>query len=72
MTADAGEDVEKEEHSSTTGGLQSGTTTLEISFVVPQKIVHRTFCDDSMPQYRGMSGPGSGSGWVGEQEGGCK
>jgi hypothetical protein len=20
-----------------------------------------------MPQYRGMSGPGSGSGWVGEQ-----
>ena len=28
-------------------------------------------CEDSMPQYRGMSGPGSGSGWVGEQvEGG--
>jgi hypothetical protein len=21
-----------------------------------------------MPQYRGMPGPGSGSGWVGEQE----
>ena len=50
-------------------GLQAGTTTLEISFVVPQKIVHRTFCDDSMPQYRGMSGPGSRSGWVGKQGG---
>jgi hypothetical protein len=22
-------------------------------------------CEDSMPQYRGMPGPGSGSGWVG-------
>jgi hypothetical protein len=22
---------------------------------------------DHMPQYRGMPGPGSGSGWVGEQ-----
>ena len=32
LTADAGEDVEKDV------GLQSGTTTLEISFVVPQKI----------------------------------
>jgi hypothetical protein len=27
--------------------------------------------EGSMPQYRGMPGPGSGSGWVGEQgEGG--
>jgi hypothetical protein len=24
-------------------------------------------CEDHMPQYRGMPGPGSGSGWVGEQ-----
>jgi hypothetical protein len=24
-------------------------------------------CEGSMPQYRGMPGPGSGSGWVGEQ-----
>jgi hypothetical protein len=24
-------------------------------------------CEDHMPQYRGMSGPGSRSGWVGEQ-----
>ena len=23
--------------------------------------------EDLMPQYRGMPGPGSGSGWVGEQ-----
>jgi hypothetical protein len=28
-------------------------------------------CEDFMPQYRGMPGPGSGSGWVGKQgEGG--
>jgi hypothetical protein len=26
-------------------------------------------CKDSMPQYRGMPGPGSRSGWVGEQSG---
>ena len=25
-------------------------------------------CGGSMPQYRGMPGPGSRSGWVGEQE----
>ena len=25
-------------------------------------------CEGSMPQYRGMSGPKSGSEWVGEQE----
>jgi hypothetical protein len=24
-------------------------------------------CEGSVPQYRGMPGPGSGSGWVGEQ-----
>jgi hypothetical protein len=24
-------------------------------------------CEDSMPQYRGMSEPGSRSGWVGKQ-----
>ena len=26
-------------------------------------------CEGSMPQYRRMPGPGSGSGWVGEQSG---
>jgi hypothetical protein len=25
------------------------------------------FCEGSMPQYRELQGPGSGSGWVGEQ-----
>jgi hypothetical protein len=35
VTADVGEDVEKEEHSSIVGGLQSGTTTLEINLEVP-------------------------------------
>jgi hypothetical protein len=25
------------------------------------------YCEDHMPQYRGMPGPWSGSGWVGEQ-----
>jgi hypothetical protein len=37
-STDAGEDVEKDEHSSIVGGLQAGTTTLEISVAVPQKI----------------------------------
>ena len=36
VTADAGKNMEKEEHLLV--GLQSGTTTLEISLVVPQKI----------------------------------
>jgi hypothetical protein len=40
MSADAGEDVEKEECSSMLVGLQAGTTTLEISLAVPQKIEH--------------------------------
>jgi hypothetical protein len=40
VTADAGEVVEKEEHSSIVGGMQAGT--LEISLVVPQKIGHTT------------------------------
>jgi hypothetical protein len=40
VTADAGEDVEKEEHSPLLVGLQACTTTLEISLVVPQKIGH--------------------------------
>jgi hypothetical protein len=26
-------------------------------------------CKDYMPQYRGMPGPGSGSGWVGSRAG---
>jgi hypothetical protein len=40
VTADAGEDVEEEECSSIALGLQAGTTTLEISVAVPQKIGH--------------------------------
>jgi hypothetical protein len=39
VKADAGEDVEKEDHSSIAGGI---ATTLEISLVVPQKIGHNT------------------------------
>jgi hypothetical protein len=42
VTADAGEDVEKEEHSFIAGGLQAGTIILEISLMVPQKIRHST------------------------------
>jgi hypothetical protein len=38
VTADAGEDVEKEEHSPLLVGVQAGTTLLEISLAVPQKI----------------------------------
>jgi hypothetical protein len=41
VTADAGKDVKKEEHSSIVGpllvGLQAGKTTLKINLVVPQK-----------------------------------
>jgi len=40
VTADAGEDVEKEEHSSIVGGIASCMTTLEICLEVPQKIGH--------------------------------
>ena len=42
MTVDAGEDVEKEGHSSIVGGigLQAGITTLEISLAVPENIEH--------------------------------
>jgi hypothetical protein len=44
VTADAAEDVEKEGHSSilVEPELQAGTTSLEISLVVSQKIVHST------------------------------
>jgi hypothetical protein len=42
VTADAGEDVVKEEHSSIAGGTASWKTTLEISLVVSQKIGHST------------------------------
>jgi hypothetical protein len=41
VTVDAGKDVEKEEPSLLVG-LQAGTTTLEISLVVFQKIEHST------------------------------
>ena len=42
VTADAGKDVEKEEHSCIVVGLQAGTTTLETSLAIPQKIGHRS------------------------------
>jgi hypothetical protein len=44
MKANASENVEKKEYSSISGwcDLQAGTTTLEISLVVSQKIVHST------------------------------
>ena len=42
VTADAGENVEKKEHSALLVGLQAGTTTLETSLAVPQKIEHST------------------------------
>jgi hypothetical protein len=38
VTADTGEDMEKEEHYSIAGVLQAGTTALEISLEVPQNI----------------------------------
>ena len=38
MTTHIGKDVEKEEHSSIAGGLQTCTTTLDIILVVPQKM----------------------------------
>jgi hypothetical protein len=40
VTADAGEDVEKEEHPPLLVRLQACTNTLEISLVVPQKVGH--------------------------------
>jgi hypothetical protein len=38
VTAHAGKDVEKGGNSSLTGGLQTGTTILEINLEVPKKI----------------------------------
>jgi hypothetical protein len=38
VTADVSKNVEKEEHSSTVGGIQACTTTLEVSLAIPQKI----------------------------------
>jgi hypothetical protein len=42
VTADAGEDMEKENTPPLLVGLKAGATTLEISLVVPQKIGHST------------------------------
>jgi hypothetical protein len=42
MIADAGEDMEKEEHSSTAGGIASWYNHLEISLEILQKIGHST------------------------------
>jgi hypothetical protein len=47
VTADAGEDVEKEEHNPLLVRLQAGTTALEISLVVPQKIRNSFICGPS-------------------------
>jgi hypothetical protein len=45
VTADTGEDVEKDKHSSLMVGLQASTTTPEISLTVPQKAAHNiTHC----------------------------
>jgi hypothetical protein len=38
VKVDAGEDVEKKDHSSIAGGIGAGTTTLEISLAIPQKL----------------------------------
>jgi hypothetical protein len=35
VTADAGKDLEKEEHSSIDGGLKAGTTSLDICLDIP-------------------------------------
>jgi hypothetical protein len=48
MTADAGKDVEKEEHSSTVGWISACTTTLEISLGFSQKIGHGTTEDPAI------------------------
>jgi hypothetical protein len=40
VTADSGEYLEKGEHSPLLVGVQDGTTPLEISLAVPQKILH--------------------------------
>jgi hypothetical protein len=42
VTTDAGEDVEKEEHSSIAGGIASWNNQLKISLAVPQKIGYTT------------------------------
>ena len=42
VTADDGEDVEKEEHSSIASGIASLTIHSEISLELPQKIGHST------------------------------
>ena len=42
VTAEAGEDMEKEEHYFIVGGIVSLYNTLKISLVVPQKIGHST------------------------------
>jgi hypothetical protein len=42
MTAHVGKDVEKEELSSITGGIETDKTSLEINLVIPQKIGNRS------------------------------
>jgi hypothetical protein len=42
VTTDAGEDVDKEEHSSIAGGIASWYNKLEISLAVPQKTGNST------------------------------
>jgi hypothetical protein len=49
VTADAGEDVMKKEHSSIAGGMQACINTLEISKMVPQKTGYNTTGRTSNP-----------------------
>ena len=49
MTADAGENVEKEEHLAIAGEIVSYTTNLEISLAVPGKIGYITPEDSAIP-----------------------
>jgi hypothetical protein len=60
VTADAGEVVEKEEHSSIAGGIASGITTPEISLVVHQKIgpgssFYKKYKSDRVPKMSQMN-----------------
>ena len=47
MTADDGEDVEKRNGPPLLVGFQAGTTTLEVSLVIPQKTVSIAYTHDT-------------------------
>ena len=48
-------------------GISNGWEALEDGLVGHQYRRDPWYCEDHMPQYRGMPGPGSRNGWVGEQ-----